>query len=329
MSPLNVPAYVTRLPQYLKEFLNSSPSGGEGVNLWTIRAAHRLHRCSTAIPETVMEDILEHYAGRALKPGEAERAILASHPDNPRSHSGSVAPKWPQRNLVEIEKIALANPGIPGLHELSMKAGHAVGAEEAIDLLFPGNPLLCVGGKFNLCETRTREQWRGFLSGQQFIVPSPMTSVEGRTQEGRPSPRTLTNTGLRRFLVVEFDFKEKDSKGVDTSAGPLLRRLRLRGLAVADLCASLHLQLRSYWPLAMVVHSGGKSLHGWYPCAGRSDNDLHEFMRFAVSLGADPATWTACQLVRLPAGLRRPGNIRQTIEFIDQTLLTNLQPSGK
>ena len=27
-------------------------------------------------------------------------------------------------------------------------------------------------------------------------------------------------------------------------------------------------------------------------------------MRYAVSLGADPATWTRCQFVRMPDGLR-------------------------
>jgi hypothetical protein len=28
-------------------------------------------------------------------------------------------------------------------------------------------------------------------------------------------------------------------------------------------------------------------------------------MRYAVMLGADPATWTRCQFVRMPNGLRR------------------------
>ena len=29
------------------------------------------------------------------------------------------------------------------------------------------------------------------------------------------------------------------------------------------------------------------------------------FFRYAVTLGADRATWTRCQLVRMPDGLRR------------------------
>jgi hypothetical protein len=201
-----------------------------------------------------------------------------------------------------------------------------VDAESTVDLLFPGNPLLCVGMKTDLFDTHPREQWRGILSGSQFIVPSPMSAAAGRTGDGRLSPRTLDNTGPRRFLVIEFDFCEKDSEGVDTPTGPMLRRLADRGMSVADLCASLHLHLRQYWPLAMVVHSGGKSLHGWYPCADRSEDDLRAFMRFAVSFGADPMTWTRCQFVRLPGGLRRPAKVRQRIEFIDPSLLTNLKP---
>jgi len=325
MNTSGVGTYVARLPHYLREFLESSPSGGEGVNRWTIQAANRLHRCHTEVPEAVMEDILEHYAGRSLKPGEAARAIRASHPDNPRTHSAPDSPKWPQRNLYEIERIALENPGIPGLHGCSAVEGDSVDAEQAVDLLFPGNPLLCVGMRPDHCDTLPRVEWRGFLRGHQLIVPSPMTAVSGRTQDGRAAPRTLSNTGPRRFLVVEFDFRERDSEGVDTLTGPLIRKLRERERTVADLCASLHLHLANYWPLAMVVHSGGKSHHGWYPCARRSEEDVRKFMRFAVSLGADPATWTRCQFVRLPSGLRCPGNVRQRIEFFNPSALsTNL-----
>lgn len=327
LSPtLDVRSFVDQLPDYLRDFIKSSPVGGEGVNLWCIRTAHRMHRSHVEISETMMETILETFAGRPLKDGEALRAIHASDPLNPRSHAVSAAPKWPQRNLAEIEKIALGNPGIPGLREASALVGESLDANTAIDLLFPDNPLLCVGVTLSDCDTLPRSEWRATLAGNQFIVPSPMTARYGRTQEGKPGPRTLDNTGPRQYVVVEFDFREKDSEGVDTPAGPMLRRLGDHGMKVADLCASLHLHLRQFWPLGMVVHSGGKSLHGWYPCATRSQQQLHEFMRYAVCLGGDPATWTRCQFVRLPGGLRRPGKVRQHIEFCDPSVLslTNL-----
>src|SRR6185503_8496261 len=40
------------------------------------------------------------------------------------------------------------------------------------------------------------------------------------------------------------------------------------------------------------------------------------FMEFAVSLGADRATWCRCQLVRVPAA-RRPNGNEQTVLFFN------------
>jgi len=41
-----------------------------------------------------------------------------------------------------------------------------------------------------------QDEWRGKLSGLQFIVPNPMTTELGRRKsDGKLSPRTLDNTG--------------------------------------------------------------------------------------------------------------------------------------
>jgi hypothetical protein len=80
-----------------------------------------------------------------------------------------------------------------------------VHSEEIIDALFPGNPLLCVGRSQADFDTKPRNKWRGELSGQQFIVPSPMIKWVGRTQEGKESAHAKESTGLRRFLVIEQD----------------------------------------------------------------------------------------------------------------------------
>jgi len=37
---------------------------------------------------------------------------------------------------------------------------------------------------------------------------------------------------------------------------------------------------------------------------GQPEERLHRFMRYAVSLGADRATWTRSQFVRMPDGTR-------------------------
>jgi hypothetical protein len=123
-----------------------------------------------------------------------------------------------------------------------------------------------------------------------------MSAVTGKTKDGRESQHTLSNTGLRRFLVVEQDS------------------------GTADEQASVLVHLTEFAPLALAVHSGSKSIHGWFYCGGRSEDDLRRFMNYAVSLGADRATWTRSQFVRMPDGTRDNGN-RQSVYFFKPEVL--------
>jgi hypothetical protein len=168
--------------------------------------------------------------------------------------------------------------------------------EEIIDMLFHGNPLLCCGASNSIFNTRPREDWRGSLSGLQLIVPSPMSALTGKTKEGRTSAHTLDNTGPRRFLVVE-----QDAGTADEQAGVLLH-------------------LASKAPLALAVHSGSKSIHGWFYCHGQPEERLRFFMRNAVEIGADPATWTRSQFVRMPDGTRQNG-ARQAVYYFNPEVI--------
>jgi hypothetical protein len=303
--------------QAIDDILQSCPTAGDGVNLWLFSAALKLHRLKIE-PEEI-EELLEEATvdcGRAMKPDEISRAVRNSAPDVLKQRFWRR--KWPQRNYEQIEAIGLDGVRLSELEQqsplrLDPSENHA---EKIIDSLFPGDPLLCAGPSSNLVLTRPRKEWSGFLSRQQFIVPSPMAKRKGRTQDGTLSPRSLENVGPRKFLVVEFDFVEADENGRHTPAAPMLQRLAAQGVSVFDLCAALHAELADVRPLALVVHSGGKSLHGWYPCDGDEEEDnMHRFMRFAVSLGADPATWTKIQLVRAPDGVRENGKRQRVLYF--------------
>jgi hypothetical protein len=164
--------------------------------------------------------------------------------------------------------------------------------EAIIDRLFPGNPLLCCGKSSSIFDTKPREAWRGQMSGLALIVPSPMSAITGLTKDGRESKHTLDNTGPRRFLICEFD------------------------TGTADDHAALLIHLAGYAPLVCVVHSGGKSCHGWFYVHGEPDARVEKFFRYAVSLGADAATWTRSQFVRMPDGTRDNGK-RQTVYFLN------------
>jgi hypothetical protein len=88
------------------------------------------------------------------------------------------------------------------------------------------------------------------------------------------------------------------------------------GHDVRDLCAALLLHLAEKAPLALAVYSGGKSLHGWFYCAGVADEKILGFFRYAVSLAADRANWNTSQFTRMPDGLRENGR-RQTVYFFN------------
>jgi hypothetical protein len=80
----------------------------------------------------------------------------------------------------------------------------------------------------------------------------------------------------------------------------------------------LHLAERA--PLAVAVHSGSKSIHGWFYCVGQPEEKLRRFMRYAVSLGADRMMWTRSQFARIPDGTRADGK-RQTAYFFNPEVL--------
>jgi hypothetical protein len=214
------------------------------------------------------------------------------------THELSKRTTWPEADHNKIGAITRNGPSLHDLWERSPvrfedSDSHA---EEIIDNLFPGNPLLCVGWSNSCFATQTRDQWRGQLADAQFIVSSHMTALLGHTKEGKLSFHTLNNTGPRRFLVVEFDAGTFDDQAA------LLDYLASRG------------------PLVLVVHSGAKSLHGWFWCAGVDSEILRRFVACAVRLGADKATWlNHSQFVRMPDGTRAGGN-RQSVYYFNPEL---------
>jgi hypothetical protein len=203
-------------------------------------------------------------------------------------------------------EIITTGEGMADLFHFSPEYTTGHDAEGLVDSLFPGNPWLCVANDQRRAITKRREDLRGRLGTMQFIVPNPMTGPNGKTQEGRTSARSLENTGPRRFLVIECDFKPEDTEGKTTPD---------------DLCAGVILNLARIAPLVMAVHSAGKSVHGWFSCEGQAEDKLRRLMRYAVSIGADRATWTRCQFVRMPEGLRAGGG-RQYLLFWNPSLLS-------
>jgi hypothetical protein len=288
------------LPQFVRDLLSSAPRRGEGLNLWFYKVARVLHFFRD--PTEIIELLRAATAGEPVKPGEIERAVERSKATawkpGQALRSATRASAWPKVNAEQREAVIASGFGLVDLWEISPVRfeNNKSHTEEIIDTLFPRNSLLCVGRSTSNFVTRSRSELRGKLAVLQLIVPSPMTARIGQTQDAKESAHTLQMTGPRRFLVVEQDCGTTDEQAA----------------------VLLHLAERA--PLAVAVHSGSKSIHGWFYCAVEAEAKLRRFMQYAVSLGADRATWTRSQFVRMPDGTR-DNSERQTVYFFNPDVL--------
>jgi hypothetical protein len=287
-----------QLPPFVQDMLSAPPRAGEGVHRWLFQVARQLH---AHLPAGEIVALLENRVancGRTVPRNEIISAVQNALPCawRPGGQLQPIhfAPKWPSVNQEQREAIIRDSGELADLWELSNPRidDDEARTEQIIDRLFPDAPLLCCGKSESDFDTKPREDWRGELSMLQLIVPSAMCSVTGRTKDGRESKHTLESTGPRRFLVCEFDSGDVDDH------------------------AALLIHLGGYAPLVCAVHSGGKSLHGWFYVHGHLEEKILRFFRYAVSIGADPATWTPSQFVRMPDGVRDTGK-RQTVFFLN------------
>ena len=286
------------LPPFIHEMLAAPPRAGEGVHAWLFRVARQLHAHLPAVEIIALLESRVQGCGRPVSRKEITDAVQSALACAWQP-GGNVAPvpamsKWPIVNQEQRAAILRDNGGLADLWELSpiRIMDDAAHTEAIVDKLFPGNPLLCCGKSSSIFDTKPRDAWRGELSALSLIVPSPMSAVSGLTKDGRESKHTLANTGPRRFLICEFDSGTPDNH------------------------AAILIHLAGFAPLVCVVHSGGKSCHGWFYVHGRPHAKVESFFRYAVTLGADRATWTRSQFVRMPDGTRDNGN-RQTVYFLN------------
>jgi hypothetical protein len=270
------------------QLLRPCPASGEGVHTWIFYAACRLITAGLSVEEAERE--IEALMTRLPDPpSEIMDALRSARGDRSRS-----TPRWTQVNPVAIAEIVKNGPTLLELVSRSPEPIQFVPqsrTELIIDTFFPGNPWLCVGEASNRFYTARREEWRGRLDKQSLIVPSPMCAQKGCTKEGKLSCHSADNTGPRRFLITEFD-----SGALDQQAGLLWHLAR-------------------FAPLALVVFSGSRSLHGWFFCQDQPENKLTRFFDYAHSLGACQGMWQPSQFARMPDGTRHDGKTSDALKI--------------
>ena len=310
-----------KAPRSIGEVIDSPPAAGSGLHDWAFYAANRAAALSFA-----SEESLEWIAGQMVSAGRGEReahreashAIAKAFANASRAHTpGGLAmppprPK-PRASIDAIIQTVKAGITEEGLRERSPLRFCVNAADGIYRQIFGPEPetLVCIARSHPAdSQTLPLREALPLVSEFALTCQNRMTARTGLNQEGKPSPRTNENMGPRKWLVVEFDFAPAKNE-------EHARIIHETGRTVRDVCSALLWRLHhATKALRVVCSSGGKSLHGWFMVEGWPPEQFEKFKRAALRLGADSATFTACQLVRIPDGLRDNGH-RQTLIYSD------------
>lgn len=234
-------------------------------------------------------------------------------------------PKWPAPDYDLIKEALRSGQSLEEMRCASPVPVDGLKTADVLPVLFPGNPLITVGKSSREFCTRPQVDCLPWADQCSLIVPSPCTKPEGLTLEGKPSQHCKEMVGPRQYLVCETDFKHEGA------SGELLAHAKQEhGLEPPDVAASILNFLTQFLPrLALVVSSGGKSLHGFFNVSDMTSPEdpdgaqLYAFMQSAALIGCDRAGWNRAQFSRMPGGTRHDadGNAicPQTILFFNPT----------
>jgi hypothetical protein len=321
-------ATIGSLPPETIALLESCPEPGYGVHQWIWQIACALRACGISDREVLFELIEENCSDPDRK-REIWDAIINSADE--KLATRSYQPRWPERDYQLINEIVRAGIGAETLFRTSpfSLGAKKLSPEKILGWMFSeaedvtdqkNDPLICAGPKTRWMRTRRLSQWDRPFRHLTFVVPNPMTKVQGTNLDGELSWRCLDNTGEREYLVIDCDIKKSKPNKPPSPWDPHIEAWSRDRISVDDANAAILWKLKEWLDLALVVYSGSVSFHGWFACRGVPENELFKFMRNAVLLGADRALWPRSQPVRMPEGIRwedKDPPVRQRVCYFD------------
>ena len=258
----------------LIEILQTYPPPGRG-HAWLYRVAlHIRHYHTAEATFALLRECADNWFTRTVPDAEIWKAIRKAYSSTPEEHADVTSFTWADANVEAINRVVSQTKALFDLTPIKTTA------HDALTALFQPDDLVCAGYSQAEGQTATLQEIIPHADRLQFVVPNRMTARRGVNQEGSESFRCLANTGPREHIVVENDAATKEEQ------------------------ARILSHLATILPLILAVDSGGKSIHGWFACAGLTETKQRLFMDYAAYLGADPHTWTRCQWVRMPGGTR-------------------------
>ena len=193
-------------------------------------------------------------------------------------------------------------------------------AAEVLRRLYRPDDFLFIGSRHDggRESVRTAGDWLArFAAGEsipEHIIPNPMTGGAGATKDNKPSFRADSCVAPFRFAVLEFDAVPPPLREPGTQAADWPREAQVQFWAGA---------LAYRWPIALLLDSGGKSIHCWLAvdCADADawtrEVEGELFARFLVPCGVDSTCRNESRLSRMPGHFRGGKNRWQKILYMD------------
>ena len=280
-----------------------TPPPEYGVHTWTLSTARKcrnlgISRDSTESLIKAFEPLLRD--GRNFQFNEVENAVNKAFSTDLKAEASRVSDsisrmQWDPLMTSQIHDQAAKTP--EDWRAISLSDPDKLTPKEVLEIIMKPSPesLICVGyknGDYGFKRITKEFQEYKNLEYYAYVIPAMMNAKTGKTQSGKTSAGAKSNTGERLYNVVDLDDPPPEEH------------------------SSILWKLAEFRKPDLVLRTGGKGLHGWFPVSGDDDHFWHA----AVLLGADVRIYkNKSQLVRLPNGTRDNGE-RQEVLFINPNL---------
>jgi hypothetical protein len=236
---------------------------------------------------------------------------------------------WPKPDYALIAAATSSGRGFADLTARSpVPLNPAHTARDYLQALFAPQDMSFLCTSPSLPQMADTAPWLGFKHSDRpaLVVPSLMDSQRGKKDNGDTSRRCASMVSRRLYLVVETDFRPDKDGAESTPAGELMRNSPHLPSPKELSAGVAHHWLDLGWPVALILFSGGKSVHSWLATwAHDDDTEAARMFSHATALGADAALWTPCQPVRVPEGRREDGR-EQPVLYIDPRFMLGELP---
>ncbi|HTX14748.1 MAG TPA: hypothetical protein VMD77_05585 [Candidatus Baltobacteraceae bacterium] len=280
------------IERYENALRNLPESGGGGCHQALLSAAN-IGRKAGVSPDEIARDLAAHVHGsREVSETEIAEAVATAFRDDPAAWRRPTLPprKIDGKKLLDTflkrgagfteDRIRAASP-------IRIPSDPKLHASLVLQTLYDPTDVLYIGMKNGLHSINIAAEWaarferRGSLL--PHIIPNPLTGQQGLAKNGQKSFRADSCVKRFRFATSEHDQLERQQQVEFWAGSPL--------------------------PIAALIDSGGKSIHGWVlidaldadDWTRRVEDELFSYLR---PVGIDGSCKNEARLSRIPGHFR-------------------------